>query len=75
MEYYGFVRAMRAIDRADVALLVMRLHARRSPTRTSAWRAIAAERGCAMVIVLNKWDLVEGPDAKAEVRENASPIA
>ena len=29
----------------------------------------AAERGCAMVIVLNKWDLVEGPEAKADIRE------
>ena len=29
----------------------------------------AAERGCAMVVVLNKWDVVEGPEAKAEIRE------
>ena len=29
----------------------------------------AAERGCAMVIVLNKWDIVEGPEEKAKIRE------
>jgi GH18 family chitinase len=28
----------------------------------------ARERGCAMVILLNKWDLVEGPDKKAEIQ-------
>ena len=50
VEYYGFVRAMRAIDDQRVA-------------------GYAAERGCAMVIVLNKWDLVEGPDEKQKIRD------
>ena len=29
----------------------------------------AAERGCAMAIILNKWDIVEGPEEKARIRE------
>ena len=68
VEYYGFVRAMRAIDRADVALLVVdsTLGLTDQDQRVAGF---AAERGCAMIIVLNKWDLVEGPEAKAEVRE------
>lgn len=68
VEYYGFVRAMRAIDRADVALLVIdgTLGLTNEDQRVAGY---AAERGCAMVIVLNKWDIVEGPEAKAEVRE------
>ena len=68
VEYYGFVRAMRAIDRADVALLVIdsTLGLTDQDQRVAGY---AAERGCAMVIVLNKWDLVEGPEAKAEIRE------
>ena len=68
VEYYGFVRAMRAIDRADVALLVIdgSIGLTDQDQRVAGF---AVERGCAMVIVLNKWDLVEGPDAKAEVRE------
>ncbi|HIW77130.1 MULTISPECIES: ribosome biogenesis GTPase Der [Gordonibacter] len=68
VEYYGFVRAMRAIDRADVALLVIdsTLGLTDQDQRVAGF---AAERGCAMVIVLNKWDLVEGPEAKAEIRE------
>ncbi len=68
VEYYGFVRAMRAIDRADVALLVIdgTLGLTNEDQRVAGY---AAERGCAMVIVLNKWDIVDGPEAKAEVRE------
>ena len=68
VEYYGFVRAMRAIDRADVALLVIdgSIALTDQDQRVAGF---AAERGCAMIIVLNKWDLVEGPEAKAEVRE------
>ena len=68
VEYYGFVRAMRAIDRADVALLVIdgSIGLTDQDQRVAGF---AAERGCAMIIVLNTWDLVEGPEAKAEVRE------
>ena len=68
VEYYGFVRAMRAIDRADVAILVIdgSIGLTDQDQRVAGF---AAERGCAMLIVLNKWDLVEGPEAKAEVRE------
>jgi len=68
VEYYGFVRAMRAIDRADVALLVIdgTLGLTNEDQRVAGY---AAERGCAMVIVLNKWDIVEGPEAKEKIRE------
>lgn len=68
VEYYSFVRAMRAIDRADVALLVIdgSLGLTNEDQRVANY---AAERGCALVIVLNKWDIVDGPEAKADVRE------
>ena len=68
VEYYGFVRAMRAIDRADVALLVIdgTLGLTDQDQRVARF---AADRGCAMVIVLNKWDIVDGAEAKLKVRE------
>lgn len=68
VEYYGFVRALRAMDRANVVLLVIdgTIGLTDQDQRVAG---MAAERGCAMVIVLNKWDIVEGPEAKAEVRE------
>ena len=63
VEYYGFVRAMRAIDRADVAVLVIdgTLGLTDQDQRVARF---AHDRGCALVIALNKWDIVEGPDAK-----------
>ncbi len=68
VEYYGFVRAMRAMDRAEVVLLVIdsTLGLTDQDQRVAG---MAAERGCAMAVILNKWDLVEGPEAKAEIRE------
>ncbi|MBN2404942.1 MAG: ribosome biogenesis GTPase Der [Coriobacteriia bacterium] len=68
VEYYSFVRAMRAIDRADIALLVIDspLGVTDQDQRVARF---AAERGCALVVVLNKWDLVEGPEAKALIVE------
>lgn len=68
VEYYGFVRAMRAIDRADVVLLVIdgTLGLTNEDQRVAGY---AAERGCAMVILLNKWDIVEGPEEKQKVRD------
>ena len=71
VEYYGFVRAMRAIDRADVAVLVIdgTLGLTDQDQRVARY---AHDRGCALVIALNKWDVVEGPDAKAEIRERVA---
>ncbi len=66
VEYYSFVRAMRAIDRADVAVLVIDspLGVTDQDQRVARF---AAERGSAMVVVLNKWDIVGGPEIKEEV--------
>lgn len=68
VEYYGFVRAMRAIDRADVAVLVIDGTLGLTDQDQKVAR-FAKDRGCALVIALNKWDAVEGPEAKEEVRE------
>lgn len=71
VEYYGFVRAMRAIDRAEVALLVIDSSIGLTDQDQKV-AGYAQERGCALVIVLNKWDLAEGPDKKAEIRERVA---
>ncbi len=66
VEYYSFVRAMRAIDRAQVALLV--IDASEGVTDGDQRVArFAEERGCAMVILLNKFDLVEDEDEREEL--------
>jgi GTP-binding protein len=57
VEYYGFVRAMRAIDRAHVALLVIDSEIGLTDQDQRIAR-FAEERGCALIILLNKWDLL-----------------
>ncbi len=56
-EYYSFVRALRSIDDADVALLVID-----ATVGVTAQDQRLAERvdsaGCPIVLILNKWDLV-----------------
>lgn len=64
-EYYGLVRALQAIDRADAALLV--IDATEGVTHQDqrlAERVDAA--GCATVVVLNKWDILD-PERRDEV--------
>ncbi len=63
-EYYSFVRALQAVDKADVALLV--IDATVGVTHQDqrlAERVDAA--GCPVVILLNKWELLD-----AEEREH-----
>lgn len=69
VEYYSFVRAMRAIDKADVAVLVIdsTLGLTDQDQRVAG---MAKERGCALVIVLNKWDVVGDASRKEKIREH-----
>lgn len=68
VEYYSFVRAMRAIDKADVAILVIDSTIGLTD-QDQRIAGMAKERGCALVIVLNKWDIVGDADRKAKIRE------
>lgn len=57
LEKYSVLQALKALDRADIALMV--LDAREGITDQDLTVAgYAAERGRAVVLVLNKWDLV-----------------
>ena len=65
-EYYSLVRALRAIDDADIALLV--IDATEGVTgqdQRLAERVDAA--GCPIVVLLNKWELVDDPETRADV--------
>ena len=69
VEYYSFVRALRAIDKADVAVLVVdsTLGLTDQDQRVAG---LAKDRGCALVVVLNKWDIVGDTERKEKVREH-----
>jgi GTP-binding protein len=65
-EYYSMVRALRAIDDADIALLV--IDATEGVTgqdQRLAERVDAA--GCPIVVLLNKWELLDDPERRADV--------
>ncbi len=70
IDYYAQLRAERAADRADVAILVVDA----SEGVTSEDLRIgelAMKSGCATLVVLNKWDIVEVDldDAKARIEQ------
>lgn len=68
IEYYSMVRGLRAIDRADVALLVV--DSTTGMTEQDQKVAnLAIERGCALVILLNKWDLLKDDRVREQVME------
>jgi GTP-binding protein len=63
-EYYSLVRALQAVDRADVALLVIDATA-----GVSAQDQRLAERidaaGCPVVVLLNKWEVLDAEERAA----------
>jgi len=64
-EYYSLVRALRAIDDADIALLV--IDATEGVTgqdQRLAERIDAA--GCPILVLLNKWELIDDPDERLD---------
>ena len=66
VEYYSLVRGLQAIDRADVCLLVV--DATVGVTEQDQKVAnMAIDRGCGLVLVLNKWDLVETEQQRNDI--------
>ena len=58
LEYYAILRTLRAIDRADVCLVLVDAH---EGVSNQDFRIVktAWDRGCGVVLVVNKWDLIE----------------
>ena len=66
IEYYSYVRTIQAIDRCDIALLVMDA---REPF-TDQDKKLAGEiieRGKGIVLVLNKWDLLDRKNEQGDL--------
>ena len=74
LEFYSSLRTERAIERAQVCVLVvdatLGLHNQDLRIATRAW-----ERGCGLIIVVNKWDLVEEKEANTARRGQDALIA
>ena len=66
-EYYSMVRALRAIDEADIALMVIDgTEGVTAQDQRLAERVDAA--GCPIVVLLNKWELIDDADDRAAKR-------
>ena len=67
IEFYSTLRTERAIERASVCVLVvdakLGLHNKDLRIATQAW-----EKGCGLIILVNKWDLVEDKDTNTASR-------
>lgn len=57
VEYYSMVRGLQAMDKADVCLLVIDAHEGMTE-QDQKLAGMAIDRGCALVLVLNKTDLL-----------------
>ncbi len=65
-EYYSLVRALRAVDDADIALLVIdATEGVTAQDQRLAERVDAA--GCPIVVLLNKWELLDDADDRSQV--------
>ncbi|HYF39933.1 MAG TPA: ribosome biogenesis GTPase Der [Gemmatimonadales bacterium] len=62
LEFYSTLRTERAIERAEVTILVvdasLGMHNQDLRIATQAW-----DRGTGLIVVVNKWDLIEEKDA------------
>jgi GTP-binding protein len=67
LEFYSTLRTERAVERAEVCVLVvdatLGLHNQDLRIATEAW-----DRGCGLVVAVNKWDLIEERDANTAHR-------
>ncbi len=65
LEYYSFVRTLAAVDRSDVAVLLMEA----DEPCTDVDKKLAAhvlEKGRGLVLVVNKWDLLPKKDSSGD---------
>jgi GTP-binding protein len=74
LEFYSTLRTERAIDQAEVCILVvdaaLGLHNQDLRIATQAW-----EHGTGLVIAVNKWDLIEEKDANTAKRGEEQLVA
>jgi GTP-binding protein len=76
IEFYSSLRSRRAIERADICVLVTDATEGALHNQDLKVAALAWEAGCGLILVVNKWDLAEKDDKavakfEKEAREKA----
>ena len=79
LEFYSVMRAIRSIDQADVCILMIDAQTGVESQDMSIFR-LAQRRHKGIVILVNKWDLVEketntARDMEREIRQRISPFS
>jgi GTP-binding protein len=75
VEHVSVVKTLRAIERANVAVLVLD-GSEPMTTQDKQIAAAAAERGCGLMVCVNKWDLQKDfPENRRKVREELYSVA
>jgi GTP-binding protein len=73
VEFYSTLRTERAVERADVCVLVVDaadgLHVQDIKVAAEVW-----ERGSALIVAVNKWDLIEEKDTNTAERGRATVV-
>jgi len=70
-EYYGMLRALDAVDRSDAALFIIDATAGVTHQDQRLAERIDAA-GTAIVVLLNKWDLVDDADLRKQILEDVN---
>ena len=79
LEFYSVIRAIRALDDADVCFIVVDAQLGVTAQDVNIF-SLAARKGKGLVVLVNKWDLVEGKgtntarDYEKELKQKISPF-
>lgn len=78
LEFYSVIRAIKALDEADICLLLLDAEKGISAQDLSIF-SLAARKGKGIVIMVNKWDLVEkqtntARDYEKQLKERLAPF-
>jgi len=58
LEKFSIIKALRSLDRCDIALIIIDAHEGTTEQDVNV-AGYAFERGCGCILLLNKWDIVE----------------
>lgn len=78
LEFYSVIRAIKAMDEADICLLVLDAEKGITAQDLNIY-SLAAKKGKGIVVIINKWDLIEkqtntARDYEKELREKLAPF-
>jgi GTP-binding protein len=78
LEFYSVIRAIRAMDEADVCMLILDASKGITAQDVSIY-SLAARKGKGIVVLVNKWDLVEkatntARDYEKQLKEKLAPF-